>query len=609
MSTSRGRKKSSSVWEHFSKPDEKNRVVCRHCKGILSYCNSTGSLLKHLKTKHLFLNISGIEGSLSASANNNSGESSKQSDTVTPHPPAAKKRSHQTLLDGHIHRAFTPTQEAKVTSLIMNVIVGDLRPINLVEGSNFKQLIQFLAPGYDLPGRMTFTRKLDSMLLKCKKKITNILSAANHISFTTDLWSSLRQQSYIGVTAHCLVTKTGQLQTFVIATKQVMDSHTGINIADWIESTLEEYSLSPGQIFAVVSDNGSNMVRACEILNERHNWTHVRCSAHSLQLCIKDACSLPAIKSALAAARHLVQYFKQSHKAAEALRLLQRQQQQGETESGALELVLDVATRWNSTFQMIQRLCHLQWMVRQILSDTTVTSRSKASHLEIRDHHWFLLQGLVEELLPLKVASDFIEGDQYVTTAAIVPLIKGLLSNYSSSSSGSSTSSASVHISAFRQKIKSAIECRFDFKPHYATRVCLHLKSKMISQSKSDTDTTAAIIAPPHNPIPVGHSSVSMMENLFNLGMEEATKGDADDEGADIDTMANNEVSAYLKENSNNTDVLDICLKYLSLPASSAASERCFSSAGLTATVLRSRLTGSHLEALNILHCNKQLLD
>ncbi|CAK8680271.1 unnamed protein product [Clavelina lepadiformis] len=94
------------------------------------------------------------------------------------------------------------------------------------------------------------------------------------------------------------------------------------------------------------------------------------------------------------------------------------------------------------------------------------------------------------------------------------------------------------------------------FKPHHATRVRLHLKSEMIS------DTTIAVIAPPHNPIPVGDSttsSISMMENLFNLGLEvqQSNQEDADDEGADIDTIVTNEASDYLKENSNNTDVLE----------------------------------------------------
>ncbi|CAK8688556.1 unnamed protein product [Clavelina lepadiformis] len=86
--------------------------------------------------------------------------------------------------------------------------------------------------------------------------------------------------------------------------------------------------------------------------------------------------------------------------------------------------------------------------------------------------------------------------------------------------------------------------------------VRLHLKSEMIS------DTTIAVIAPPRNPIPVGDSTtsyVSMMENLFNIGMEvqQSNQEDADDEGADIDTIVTNEVSTYLKDNSNKTDVLE----------------------------------------------------
>ena len=48
-----------------------------------------------------------------------------------------------------------------------------------------------------------------------------------------------------------------------------------------------------------------------------------------------------------------------------------------------------------------------------------------------------------------------------------------------------------------------------------------------------------------------------------------------------------------------------MALKYHSIPATSASSERSFSSAGLTVTKLRSRLTGKYVENLNVLHCNK----
>ena len=41
--------------------------------------------------------------------------------------------------------------------------------------------------------------------------------------------------------------------------------------------------------------------------------------------------------------------------------------------------------------------------------------------------------------------------------------------------------------------------------------------------------------------------------------------------------------------------------KYLCTPATSASSERCFSSAGFTVSELRTQLSGEHLEALNVM--------
>ena len=44
------------------------------------------------------------------------------------------------------------------------------------------------------------------------------------------------------------------------------------------------------------------------------------------------------------------------------------------------------------------------------------------------------------------------------------------------------------------------------------------------------------------------------------------------------------------------------------VPASSATSERAFSSAGFTVTKLRNRLTGEHVEAINFLHMHEDVM-
>jgi len=101
------------------------------------------------------------------------------------------------------------------------------------------------------------------------------------------------------------------------------------------------------------------------------------------------------------AARHLVQHFKRSSKAAQALRALQQ------SDGKALEVVLDVLTRWNSTFFMLSRLCELQHYIRQILCDENITRRNEAAHLELKDEHWRLIQNLIQVLKPTKVEYAF----------------------------------------------------------------------------------------------------------------------------------------------------------------------------------------------------------
>ena len=60
--------------------------------------------------------------------------------------------------------------------------------------------------------------------------------------------------------------------------------------------------------------------------------------------------------------------------------------------------------------------------------------------------------------------------------------------------------------------------------------------------------------------------------------------------------------------NSRFSHLMQLASKYLCTPVTSASCERCFASAFLTVSELRTQLYGEHLEALNAMHCNKVLL-
>ena len=134
----------------------------------------------------------------------------------------------------------------------------------------------------------------------------------------------------------------------------------------------------------------------------------------------------------------------------------------------------------------------------------------------------------------------------------------------------------------------------------------------------SDNNTVQAL----HHQL--GPSDANSLDDLLGCGVE--CIDNSNDAGDDDDVTANvsTEIANYLKLKiqTNNTDILDwwhkngeqlptlkqMALKYHCIPATSASSERSFSSAGLTATKLRFRLTGKHVESLNVLHCNKLVL-
>ena len=83
--------------------------------------------------------------------------------------------------------------------------------------------------------------------------------------------------SFLGVKYHYI---NEELFNLVLANKEVDEANSGKNIAAWLEAVLEGYEISPSSEGAVVTDNGTNIVNTCVMLNENYVWDHVHCAAH-----------------------------------------------------------------------------------------------------------------------------------------------------------------------------------------------------------------------------------------------------------------------------------------------------------------------------------------
>ncbi|CAH1113759.1 unnamed protein product [Psylliodes chrysocephalus] len=127
--------------------------------------------------------------------------------------------------------------------------------------------------------------------------------------------------------------------------------HTSKNLANEISNIAREWEITD-KILLIVSDNASNIKGA--IMNEL-NLKHFGCFAHTLNLIVNHSLDIPEILSLLAKVRKVVAHFKRSALANE--HIMKYQENMG---NAPLKVLQDVATRWNSTYYMLERFLLLE---------------------------------------------------------------------------------------------------------------------------------------------------------------------------------------------------------------------------------------------------------
>ncbi|GBC27415.1 zinc finger BED domain-containing protein RICESLEEPER 2-like [Rhizophagus irregularis DAOM 181602=DAOM 197198] len=235
-------------------------------------------------------------------------------------------------------------------------LICDLQPFTVVENHYFKMFINFFCPRYIIPDRhkakdliiATFTNRRDAVINELHK-------IKGKFALTADMWTStINQEAFLGLTIH-YVDSNWKLQNFLLDIVPFTVSHSGANMAREIMRTLEEFNIS-NKIVALTTDNESAMI-VCgrEIALDMDDgfssmiFSHYRCAAHVLNLGVKEGLKL--VNDSIKKARKLMNSIKNSTCLCDNLRLLCNLK-----EIKYLKPIIDVETRWNSTYYMLRRL-------------------------------------------------------------------------------------------------------------------------------------------------------------------------------------------------------------------------------------------------------------
>ena len=371
----------------------------------MKYCGNTTNLASHLKTQHPLIHAK-------------AGFTCKKSGGGKPKNVTPRDINQHSITESLNLVTKFPASSRKskeLTDAVAYFIAKDMLPISVVQGPGFKHMIGKLEPRYQVPHRKTFTeRVLPEHFVKVKDTVTSVVSKASSFAVTTDCWTSRANEAYMGVTIHT-ITDDWDLAHFTLQNKALPDQHTAENLAEALLTVLWDWNLDPATLSCAVVDNAANVQKA---VTRVLFWNCLGCFGHTINLCVKAGLKVPQISTAVARCSRLVTYFRKSSRAAHIL-----SDKQDALGTDKHKLLQDVDTRWNSTYDMVQRVLEQQSPICATLVD------QKRLDLLPKDAEFHILEELVQVLKPFKEVTVQVSAEAYVTSSAICPLLCHLIEN------------------------------------------------------------------------------------------------------------------------------------------------------------------------------------
>jgi hypothetical protein len=217
-------------------------------------------------------------------------------------------------------------------------------------------------------------------------------------------------------------------------------------LADKLLETLDYWGINRSKILMVITDNGSNMIKAIRVANDQKcdeeeedgeddeedeeakdveeegmdeeednyadeglttvlNLQRFPCIAHTLQLVIKELTKSKTYCNLFTKVKDLVKFVKISSVAQEKLVAL----------CGKV-VIKDCATRWNSVLLMIERLVNIRAHLDEVLK--------ALKHDSLTNSEWGRLTDLQCLLAPFKEQTDYLQTDTLSLSSVIPSLLE-----------------------------------------------------------------------------------------------------------------------------------------------------------------------------------------
>ncbi|XP_065673897.1 zinc finger BED domain-containing protein 4-like [Hydra vulgaris] len=250
-------------------------------------------------------------------------------------------------------------------------------------------------------------QKFDPAYEKIKTALKDRLEEeVETVSIGLDAWSNFHH-GYLGKTIH-FISKNWERMKFCLSCSKFDDRHTAANIYQKIQETAEDWDIT-SKIGVCLRDNAANVKAA---FNEPGCvYESAGCLNHSLQLVIKkELFSMETVETLVEKCRKLCTHASHSNV---FYTELYKQQESQMGNKDRLGLKNDVATRWNSTFYMLERILHLKPAIAGTLL------KLPSSGIEFSWEDWNICEKVVTILGIFEEATKLLLGNESCISSCI----------------------------------------------------------------------------------------------------------------------------------------------------------------------------------------------
>ena len=602
--------KASKVWKYFHKsPQNKDKVTCDVCEAILSSKGGvTTPLINHLKThKQAFAEY----------------EASKEKDS-----PKKKSSSSQPKLNTFLPQN-TEIAQKNLDDAITHFLAESAVAFRIVDLESFKKIIKVANPKLNAKSKRFYSKLVSERADEMRKSLIYILeeqkAQVDTISFTSDIWTSQSGDPYICLTLQ-FIDADWNLWRFTPYVRSFPDRHTGVNISLNLDKMIEQLGLDSDFKLYCVNDSAANMILGIKLSKYLSEYT---CDIHKLENSVKDG-----IKNS-AAVKTLVKNTKKISKYAlkSPVALQQLKSECNNCDVQFKKPMNPPNTRWTG-FQ--KNLSSVQFLKTPISALTNSKDNWGEFHLSPSD--WRLLDSCIHILKSFSETVRVFEAEKTPTIHLVIDRIYTLgerLKQFINKNKNDNNHNSSVK---FAKELLASLKKRFPNNGTDDKLRCManylapqfkgiHLQGK-INEAKSNIKELANVTPATDDnsqPLEVEEDNITLSPTSklkLKYKQDKIRRNVSDDEDGDNNDALTKEFNKYemfslapgsvniLEWWKTHEKILPILSKIaktiLTIPCSSAKSERVFSCAGNFSTKKRNRLGLKKLEDLVILKQNHE---